>query len=557
MQAILYSRWSSLEQSGTTSAPRQLELCETFARTKGWTIGERLVDSGRSAWTGENLTDGQLGQFANRVQRDGGTGIVLIVEKLDRLSRQKPRVMARWIETMVLTGLTIATADGRHVLTEAALDNPMTYMSLIFEAFRGFEESETKSVRVANAWQQKRERGAPMSRQCPGWLTIGEKDTNFKSASNASAAYLPIEERVAIVRRIFDMTESGMGKATIAATLNREKVETFGRGNGWYASYIQKILCNRAVIGEYQPCTKPKGGRRKPAGEPIAGYFPAIIDPDQFDRVNDAKARAVSAVQGGKEKLVNILSGLTACAACGKAMTAINCGVEKLADGSVISRRYLMCTSAHRSHGCANRVRFGYKMVETAVLDELLHLAMDDQHFAAPSSGGMAEKALAEAKRVLTVAQKRMRVALEEREDDPDDDMAKALYRKRRDELKAAKVEVERLEGEVAALRGAVSPTEHLRRVSEVRAMMQADDPDERYKARQRVKLALNDLVEVIRFDGRRKRWMLALVDHVRMVTFGMDGSKTLDVDWTTLRPEWVERNDSAIAGYFRRKGTA
>lgn len=84
--------------------------------------------------------------------------------------------------------------------------------------------------------------------------------------------------------------------------------------------------------------------------------------------------------------------------------------------------------------------------------------------------------------------------------------------------------------------------------------MMQADDPDERYKARSRVKLALNDLVEVLRFDGKRKRWTLALVDHVRMATFSMDGVKTLDVDWTTLRPEWVEGVDPAVAAYLRRK---
>jgi DNA invertase Pin-like site-specific DNA recombinase len=554
MQAILYSRWSSLEQSGTTSAPRQLELCEAFARSKGWQIGEPLVDSGRSAWTGENLTVGNLGQFAERVQRDGGTGLVLIVEKLDRLSRQKPRVMARWIETMVLTGLTIATADGRHVLTEAALDNPMTYMSLIFEAFRGYEESETKSVRVANAWDQKRVLGAPMTKRCPAWLTIADKATNFKSSTNATATYEPIPERVAIVRRIFDMTEQGMGKATIAAAFNREGVPVFGRGDGWHASYVQKILSNRSVIGEYQPHTKPKGGVRKPVGEPIPGYFPAIIDLDQFERVNNSKSRAVAAVQGGREKLVNILSGLTGCTACGRSMTSINCGVERLADGSTISRRYLMCSSAHRSHGCTNRVRFSYKMVETAVLDELLHLAMDDQHFAAPSAGGQVEKALADAKRALVAADKRRQVALEEREDDPEDEMAKALYRKRRDEFKAATVEVEHLEGEVAKLRGAVSPQEHLKRVSEVRAMMHDDDPDTRYKARQRVKLALNDLVEAITFNGRKKRWVLAIRDHARMITFNMDGTKGLDVDWTETKPEWVDTSDPVLAGYQRRK---
>ncbi len=557
MEAILYSRWSSLEQSGTTSAPRQRELTQAFADRMGWPVVEKPVtDEGLSAWTGANIgPDGNLGKLLFRLERDGGDGKALIVEKLDRLSRQPPLTMVAWVQRACATGLVICTQDGAHRIDAAGLvNNQMMIMGLIFEAFRAYSESEVKSVRVAQAWDQKRERGAPMTRRCPGWLTIPAKNTNFKSSTNSTATYEPLPDRVAIVRRIFDMTESGMGKATIAATFNRERVPTFGRGNGWHASYIQKILTNRACIGEHQPHTKPKGGVRKPVGEPIKGYFPVIIDPDQFDRVNDAKVRRVAAVQGGGDKLVNILSGLTACGRCGKSMTVVNTGREFLADSTALTRRYLVCTSAHRSHGCTNRVRFNYAIVEAAVLDELLHLAMDDQHFAAPVGDGAVEKALAEEKRGLIVAEKRLRVAREEREEDPDDADAHQRFRLRRDEHKSAKAEVARLEEQLAALRGAVSPQEHLKRVSEVRAMMHADDADERYKARQRVKLALNDLVEVIRFDGRRKRWTLALVDHVRMATFGMDGVKSMDVDWTTLRPEWVEGNDPAVAAYLRRK---
>ena len=93
MEAYLYARWSSLEQNKTTSAARQLELTTADARNNNDVVVAELCDNGKSAWTGQNLHTGELGRFAELCRRDGGEEKVLIVEKLDRLSRQKPRYM--------------------------------------------------------------------------------------------------------------------------------------------------------------------------------------------------------------------------------------------------------------------------------------------------------------------------------------------------------------------------------------------------------------------------------------------------------------------------------
>jgi len=229
MKAITYARWSSLEQRGGTSPQRQHELTQEFCARMGWEVIDNLTDSGLSAWTGDNIKTGELGRFVERVEKSNADDLVIVVEKLDRLSRQPPLVMTNWLQRACATGLTIATADGRHSITlHALMTKPLELMSVIFEAFRGYDESQSKSGRVAEAWSQKRERGAPMTRQCPAWLRIADKATHFRNAANLTARYEPIPDRVAIVERIFNLTEAGVGKSTIAATLNHEGVPVFG-----------------------------------------------------------------------------------------------------------------------------------------------------------------------------------------------------------------------------------------------------------------------------------------------------------------------------------------
>jgi Recombinase len=51
----------------------------------------------------------------------------------------------------------------------------------------------------------------------------------------------------------------------------------------WHKSYVQKILSNKAVTGEFQPHLK-REGKRLPTGDPIKQYYPAIIDETLFYR---------------------------------------------------------------------------------------------------------------------------------------------------------------------------------------------------------------------------------------------------------------------------------
>jgi DNA invertase Pin-like site-specific DNA recombinase len=91
-RAYSYIRMSSPEQARGDSLRRQVERSEQFAAQHGLVLDKefRLSDIGKSAYSGENLKTGALGRFlvavrAGKIER----GSLLIVESLDRLSRQK------------------------------------------------------------------------------------------------------------------------------------------------------------------------------------------------------------------------------------------------------------------------------------------------------------------------------------------------------------------------------------------------------------------------------------------------------------------------------------
>ena len=83
------------------------------------------------------------------------------------------------------------------------------------------------------------------------------------------------------------MASKGRGKNGIAKTLRREAVKTFGRSQAWHVSYIQKILTNRAVLGEFAPATMRDGKRT--FLEAIPDYYPAIIKRETFATVQQLR----------------------------------------------------------------------------------------------------------------------------------------------------------------------------------------------------------------------------------------------------------------------------
>jgi DNA invertase Pin-like site-specific DNA recombinase len=111
IKAYSYVRFSTPEQKLGHSMKRQIDDTRVWAQRRGIELDEGLfIDEGVSAFHGLNATEGKLAAFREAV-KDGTVprGSYLVVESLDRISRQKVRRAARVIEDIVDLGITVWT----------------------------------------------------------------------------------------------------------------------------------------------------------------------------------------------------------------------------------------------------------------------------------------------------------------------------------------------------------------------------------------------------------------------------------------------------------------
>ncbi|QKD00788.1 recombinase family protein [Mesorhizobium loti] len=357
-KAYSYVRFSTPEQERGDSLRRQTEGAARYAALHGLDLDDKLTfrDLGVSAFKGANEETGRLGEFLAAVEfQDIKAGSYLLVESLDRLSRQKPRKAVKVLERICEAGITVVTLDDGRVYTEEVLDDdPTALMVALLVAARANEESAKKGRRVGEAWANKRRNAAikPLSALCPGWLRLREDKKGFDL----------IPERADIVRRVFAMTLAGRGQHSIAEAFNKEAVPVFGTGSHWHRSYIKKMLADASTIGAFTPhrVETVGGKKRRIPTETVEGYFPPVIDREVFDRVSAlSSGRAVKETSGGG--MMNILAGLAKCPKCEATMTRVNKGGKKG------GKPYLVCTTAKAGAGCEYRqVRIGD--VEEAII---------------------------------------------------------------------------------------------------------------------------------------------------------------------------------------------
>lgn len=506
MDCVIYIRWSSTEQSRGSSLERQRTLCREHAQRHGWNVVAELVDDGVSAFKGRHATVGALGGFVREIESGAHpNGIVLLVEKLDRLSREEPSRVFMWMLQITQAGVDVATVDGDRRYTKGAFDMA-SIIEVVVKAQLSHEESAKKASRLAAAWAAKRAKLARgesivMTRRAPAWLTVEGHPPRF----------VVMEERAAVVRRIFEETAAGFGKHHIAKRLNQEGVPTFGRAAGWHSSYIQKILASATVLGEMQPGAKARGEPRVAIGDPIRDYYPVIVDADLHARAQRSMAGRSRRVAGRGRRLVNIFSGLAKCG-CGERMTFRGKGRKVRANGEMVNEDYLVCDAYQRGRGCGNRQHFNYQAWEIAVLDAVLSKAMGDERFASREEVLRLEVELAELTRLrdscARQAETALRIFLE-----TDRAEARTAWDGLIAQTDAAKAAIVATKRAIKAARGVVSAEEHQKRIADLVDRMVDDDEEARFKARATVMDAVHALIREIRFDARRLAAEVVLID--------------------------------------------
>jgi DNA invertase Pin-like site-specific DNA recombinase len=279
-------------------------------------------------------------------------GSALIVESVDRISRQGidegydlcKRILKAGVRLVTLSPEREYDAGAVKKLSAGALE-----LLLILE--RAAEESETKSERVGSAWSRKKRNahGGPITRMVPAWVKV------------QGGRLVAIPERVAAIKRIFQLSAAGYGELLICRRLTDEGVPAIGGSGRWNKAYVAKLLRDRRALGEYQPRRRQDG---RPDGDPVPGYFPAVITPDEWDACRTA-ARVRRKKPGRLGKHVNLFQGLLRDARTGGAYFATSRLNGKR------TATHMVLINGEAAEGRAARVTLPADAFERAVLSQL------------------------------------------------------------------------------------------------------------------------------------------------------------------------------------------
>jgi len=354
----------------------------------------RMRDEGVSGLSGEHRRNPKfaLAQFLALVEE--GTvkpGSFLIVENLDRLTREHPRESLRWVLDLIAAGVRIVQL----VPFEQVYDSSMGERELVLmlsELARGHAESMRKSTLIGPLWAEKKRlarEGVPYGKQVPRWLAL------------VNGKYVLAERFAPGVRLAFRLSAEGLGHCGVARELNSRSIPAPSYSGLWTRGYVARTLSNRAVLGEYQPYSGSK--RRKREGEPIPNYFPAVVTEAEWYAAQAAKTtRAGSSGRptraGG---VTSPFAGLLCHAPTGERLI---CKMHR-------KRRVLIPSSVHEGTATRPACSFPLDSLVSGLLEKLREIRSAEL-FSDPGAAALAvaDGRLEEARKRLAVARERFRV---------------------------------------------------------------------------------------------------------------------------------------------------
>lgn len=526
-EALIYARFSKADQSKGHSLKRQLdnvrEVCA--ARNLIEHPARTFTEKGKSAFTGANRAKGAL--LAN-LELEIAAGIhhgrTLVVEHLDRLSRQGHDEVTGFLRTCSANGVSVATHDGSRLYRAGEPIPMLEIIEIILKSELAREESAKKSRRVLASFKDKREKATKgeakaIASRPPSWLR------------RVPNGYELIEDRAAIVREAYRLAANGAGTPEIVKIFNGRKIPTWrGSSKGWHESYVAKMLTNRTAIGEYLSPTH---------GDRILDYYPPVVTVELFNRVQASReTRRVKGRGRRGHAQTNLFSGITICAECGGRMYvkprrrvgAIQ--TRKNGDGNRVPKvqttdaTYLQCRNAlqrvHDGDGnrvCTNHKTVRYEYIEPTILNQVFALAMTDERY-----------------NVAALSQTRIALAEIERQIDAKTEQAQNLAKNLQfgvsktlsGQLNALEAEIEDQMSKRDELRraltreGGAAPTaEMIARVREAREAMVSKDDAIRREARIRASDALKAIVTSIQCDERA--YSVVTIAH-GLAAFEIDG---------------------------------
>ncbi|EGR0769199.1 recombinase family protein [Vibrio parahaemolyticus] len=401
-KAYSYIRYSSPQQASGDSYRRQLAATQAYCDANGYELDTELSiykELGVSGFKGDQE---HLKQFINDCETGKvKKGSLLVVENLDRLSRQAINVAMRQFLSLLEYVDIYTLQDKKHYSNNDGRDSEnqlLDIMTSLIIMSRAHEESLTKQKRLKESWanQRKNAHKVKMSGCYPHWLVRSDDKTEF----------FVKEDRAQIIKDMLDMCINGLGATQIVRSLN-QNIERYPppspKKEFWVRSTVKRLLSDRRLLGEHQ-LYKGHHAKREPVGEPIKGYFPQIVDEKTFANVQiSLKSRKIGAGKTKEDVFSNVFRGFLRCGHCDSPVEYVNKASKQA------STLYLTCSNAKRGGDCSHSKHYRYLPLEHM----LIHLSTANGFLPKPEKPSDLEQQLEIIKEKKEQANKKLSVLLE------------------------------------------------------------------------------------------------------------------------------------------------
>jgi DNA invertase Pin-like site-specific DNA recombinase len=471
MQHLLFTGESGTGKSLAAQTLAQVAKAETCHYTLDKTL---RADEGRSGYHGRHVNGkGSLGRFLSLVEANAiPVGSALVVENLDRFSRMNINQSIQLARRLLEKGIDIVTLLPEDKYTGAGLSDAMTWMKLVMYFERAHQESKMKAARTGENWGQARKKiaaGVVVGGSHPFWLDL----VDGKWVPNHKAAW---------VKQLFRWADQGIGVHTLAKRC-AERGWSFKRAAWPTQTTIWRLLMSRTVLGEFTP--RHRDGAA--AGDPVPDYYPAIIAPDLWHRVQAIIKDPARRKLGGRAvaKVTNLFTGLIVDV---RDKSKVYCQKKRTA-------HYLVSHAA--LHGQASWVGFRYDAFEKAMLRAVKEI---DPESLRPAGDGAEEVRELEGKLAeACVRVKRAEARVDTAKDEAEEEVAhQSLTRA----VRRRKGLGEQLEA--ARSKASSQPVRQMERLQAVLKM--ASDPEGRQQLRGLIAALVKKVEVLVQKRGRYER---------------------------------------------------
>lgn len=279
-------RFSSKKQEFGDSMRRQIEKRDKFLVNTDLDLeldtSLDMEDLGVSGFDGSNVEKGALGAFLTAVETGRvRKGSYLLIENLDRLSRQDIEKSMHLLLGILKKGINIITLSDERVIKAGQLSFA-EMIPVMVELERAHKESARKSELIGSAWKNKKaallesKDHKKLTKWCPKWLELSED----------RKSYIVNKERVKLIVQILKWVVKGYGSSKIIQMLEDLNIDPWESNAGvksekripkrWHLSMIQRIVRNRALLGEYELKQKDPA-TQKVSTQIISDYYPNVL----------------------------------------------------------------------------------------------------------------------------------------------------------------------------------------------------------------------------------------------------------------------------------------